>query len=50
MMQDMDLASLPYLVELMTEHALQPGYDYAAEFDHGLDLVLGALSCDEVTS
>lgn len=50
MMQDMDLASLPYLVELMTEHALQPGYDYAAEFDHGLDLVLGALSPDEVTA
>ena len=24
--------------------------DYAAEFDHGLDLVLGALSPDEVTS
>ena len=37
MMQDMDLASLPYLVELMTEHALQPGYDYAAEFDPAWD-------------
>lgn len=33
----------PHLVELMTEHALQPGYDYGAEFEFGLDLVLDGL-------
>ncbi len=30
----------PYLAEVITEHALQPGYDYSDEFEFGLDLVL----------
>jgi AcrR family transcriptional regulator len=30
----------PHLVEMITEHALQPGYDYGAEFAWGLDLIL----------
>ena len=34
----------PHLVELATEHALQPGYDFADEFDFGLDLVLDGLA------
>jgi len=34
----------PYLVELATEHVLQPGYDYGDEFEFGLDLVLGGLA------
>lgn len=34
---------LPYLTEMIVEHALQPGYDYANEFDYGLNLILGAL-------
>ncbi|WP_433664528.1 TetR/AcrR family transcriptional regulator C-terminal domain-containing protein [Nocardia sp. CA-128927] len=34
---------LPYLREMITDHALRPGYDYAAEFDYGLDLILDAL-------
>ncbi|MCP3990392.1 MAG: TetR/AcrR family transcriptional regulator [Actinomycetia bacterium] len=33
----------PYLVELTVEHILQPGYDFAAEFDFGLDLILNGL-------
>ncbi len=35
--------SAPYLVELVTEHVLQPGYSFADEFDFGLDLILDAL-------
>lgn len=34
---------LPYLTEMITDHALRPGYDYAEEFDYGLDLILDAL-------
>jgi len=33
----------PYLTELITEHALAPGYDYGDEFGFGLDLVLDGL-------
>ena len=33
----------PYLVEMATDHVLQPGYDYAAEFDYGLELLLDGL-------
>lgn len=33
----------PHLVELATEHVLQPGYSFADEFDFGLDLILDAL-------
>jgi len=34
----------PHLVELATEHLLQPGYDFSDEFDFGLDLILDALA------
>ena len=33
----------PYLAELTVEHVLQPGYDYAEEFEFGLDLILDGL-------
>jgi Tetracyclin repressor-like, C-terminal domain len=33
----------PHLAEMITEHALQPGYDYADEFEWGLDLILDGL-------
>ena len=33
----------PHLTELTVEHILQPGYDYGAEFEYGLDLVLDGL-------
>ena len=33
----------PNLVEFITEHAMQPGYDYGDEFEYGLDLVLDGL-------
>ncbi|MGA4539820.1 TetR/AcrR family transcriptional regulator [Uniformispora flossi] len=33
----------PYLAEMITDHALRPGYDHTAEFGYGLDLILDAL-------
>ncbi|PRZ03227.1 TetR family transcriptional regulator [Isoptericola sp. CG 20/1183] len=43
----LDAGAYPHLVEITTEHALRPGYDYADEFDAGLALILGALEPDE---
>jgi AcrR family transcriptional regulator len=31
------------LVAFITEHAMKPGYDYADEFEYGLDLILDGL-------
>jgi AcrR family transcriptional regulator len=42
-MPDLSAEDYPYLTELTTQHVLQPGYDYAKEFDHGLDLILDGL-------
>jgi AcrR family transcriptional regulator len=33
----------PHLIEFTTEHILQPGYDFGAEFDFGLTTILDAL-------
>jgi AcrR family transcriptional regulator len=33
----------PNLVEFITDHAMKPGYDYGAEFEYGLDLILDGL-------
>ena len=33
----------PHLTELAVKHVLQPGYDYADEFEFGLDLILDGL-------
>ncbi|TMB47749.1 MAG: TetR/AcrR family transcriptional regulator [Chloroflexi bacterium] len=33
----------PHLAEMLTEHAMKPGYDYADEFEFGLDLILDGL-------
>lgn len=40
----------PHLTELITQHALRPGYDYADEFEYGLDLVLDGLERARDTS
>ncbi|MEO3874975.1 TetR/AcrR family transcriptional regulator [Nonomuraea sp. B12E4] len=34
---------LPYLTEIIVDHALRPGYDHQSEFSYGLDLILDAL-------
>ncbi|WP_242579316.1 TetR/AcrR family transcriptional regulator [Amycolatopsis sp. 195334CR] len=41
--REMPVDAYPHLMELMTEHVLQPGYDYAGEFEFGLTLILDAL-------
>ena len=33
----------PHMAEMITEYALKPGYDYATEFEFGLDLILDGL-------
>jgi AcrR family transcriptional regulator len=33
----------PHLTEFTVEHVLKPGYDYGAEFEFGLDLILDGL-------
>lgn len=42
-LSDAAAQELPYFVELATEHALQPGYDFADEFEFGLELILDGL-------
>ena len=43
MMALMATGAYPHLVELAVEHALLPGYDFADEFDFGLELILDGL-------
>ncbi len=39
----MPVDEYPHLMELTTEHVLQPGYDFGNEFDFGLNLILDGL-------
>jgi len=43
MLARMPADTFPHLTEMIVDHALQPGYDYADEFAVGLELVLDAL-------
>jgi len=40
MLQPFPVDEYPNLVAFITEHAMKPGYDYADEFEYGLDLIL----------
>lgn len=42
-MAQMPADEYPHLIELTTEHVLQPGYDYGNEFEFGLELILDGL-------
>lgn len=42
MLQQMS-GEYPHLTEMITDHALRPGYDYADEFAFGLELILDGL-------
>ncbi|GAA4557727.1 TetR/AcrR family transcriptional regulator [Planotetraspora kaengkrachanensis] len=46
--RDLPADAYPHLVEVITEHARRPGYDYTDEFERGLSLILDALRPDEV--
>ncbi|MDH3296108.1 MAG: TetR/AcrR family transcriptional regulator C-terminal domain-containing protein [Acidimicrobiia bacterium] len=43
MMEHFPVEAFPNLAAFTMEHVLQPGYNFAAEFDTGLDLVLDGL-------
>jgi AcrR family transcriptional regulator len=43
MLQPFAPGEYPNLVAFISEHAMQPGYDYADEFEYGLDLILDGL-------
>jgi hypothetical protein len=43
-MEQFSAGGYPHLVELATEHILQPGYDFGDEFEFGLNLILDARS------
>jgi hypothetical protein len=43
MFRQFPVREYPWLVEFATEHAMKPGYSYAAEFEVGLDLILNGL-------
>ncbi|MEV4073906.1 TetR/AcrR family transcriptional regulator [Nonomuraea fuscirosea] len=40
---ELPVQELPYLAEMIVDHALRPGYDYGDEFGWGLDLILDGL-------
>ena len=43
MVAQMPQDAFPHLVELASEHVLQPGYDYGEEFEFGIELILDGL-------
>ena len=43
MIQPFLLDEYPYLLEMLTEHVMKPGYEYGDEFAFGLDLILDGL-------
>ena len=40
MLEPFPMDAYPNLVEFITEHAMKPGYDFANEFEWGLDVIL----------
>jgi AcrR family transcriptional regulator len=43
MLEPFPVNEYPNLVEFITEHAMKPGYDFADEFEYGLDVILDGL-------
>jgi AcrR family transcriptional regulator len=43
MLQPFAAGAYPHLTEMLTDHIMQPGYDYADEFEYGLDVVIDGL-------
>ena len=43
MLEPFPLGEYQNLADFLTEHAMQPGYDYADEFEYGLDVILDGL-------
>lgn len=43
MFREFPVDAYPHLVEMAVQHVMKPGYDYADEFDFGLDLILDGI-------
>jgi AcrR family transcriptional regulator len=43
MLEPFPVNEYPNLVAFITDHAMKPGYDFADEFEYGLDLILDGL-------
>ncbi len=43
MLEPFPMDAYPNLVAFISEHAMQPGYDYGDEFEYGLDVILEGL-------
>jgi hypothetical protein len=43
MLEAFPLGEYPNLADFITEHAMKPGYDFADEFEYGLDVILDGL-------
>jgi AcrR family transcriptional regulator len=50
MLSPFAVGEYPNLAAFITEHAMQPGYDYADEFEYGLDLILDGLEATMPTT
>ena len=50
MLEPFPVDQYPNFVAFITEHALQPGYDYGDEFEYGLDLILDGLERERITA
>jgi hypothetical protein len=50
MLQPFPVNEYPNLVAFLTGHVMKPGYDYADEFEYGLDLILDGLEKDRRTA
>ena len=50
MLKPFPLNAYPNLAAFITEHAMKPGYDYADEFEYGLDVILDGLERDLATA
>jgi AcrR family transcriptional regulator len=48
MLEPFPVNEYPHLVEFITEHAMKPGYDFADEFEYGLDLVFDGLEREQL--
>ncbi len=43
MLEPFPMDAYPNLVAFISEHAMQPGYDYGDEFEYGLDVILDGI-------
>ena len=50
LLRQLPAGAYPHLTEMITQHVLRPGYDYADEFAFGLDLILDGLERARATA